>query len=665
MAGTSPPLALASSAGRVDLRGGVEQAEELRRRVAGNGVVQGLGRLGGEEQAEAVLARLRGQPPGRLAARGRARRRHQVLRLVHDQQRQRAGSSCAGLRLTQENRAIWSWLTKPCHCSRLGHADPADHADAGALAWRRREQQARVGGLACPAEQRVGGAHGPQPVGELGGDLRRPGLLGHVLGKVGEEVDERAEIAAGAAGEVAHRLGQHRLLLRVPARSAAATPTRGASASTAASTAALNSSTSSRTAPKSGSGWKVSGAAARAARGPDDDVGVVQVAARAFGVPGKPGGRGGRPGVAEPRQVVVGVKDDRRDTVQRALLDHPAQQDGLAGAGPGEDRQVPAQGRERRGSRPGRPATGSPTRSTAARPGRPRPARRPPPGGRPPRGARLPRGARSRSGHLRSGQPPGGRRPWFGRAEARTASAASAQGGGQQFRGVRGHAVGEPGVQRRVVPGHELGERSERHQVTGGGGKHHAALRGEVRGLLTRHLPRWPRRRCAARTGAGRGGPRRGRTPPPPSAGGSAPRSGGRPRSRGTPSGGAARSSGRAPGAARRAASGSCPAAGPGRTGGPRRPPSSLTQASNPASSSAGMTVSSVSGSSAAAAACGHRALGAQRGEPGVQVGELVRAGGARPAAAAPVAGVKPAGVQRGRARPVVAARRPASGAAR
>src|ERR1700761_5220412 len=58
--------------GGLYLDGSAEQAEKLREGVAGDGVVQRLRRLGSEKQAEAVLARLRGKPPGRLAARRHA-----------------------------------------------------------------------------------------------------------------------------------------------------------------------------------------------------------------------------------------------------------------------------------------------------------------------------------------------------------------------------------------------------------------------------------------------------------------------------------------------------------------------------------------------------------------------------------------------------------------
>src|ERR1700761_4450018 len=49
--------------GGLYLDGSAEQAEKLREGVAGDGVMQCLRRLGGEQQAEAVLARLRGKPP--------------------------------------------------------------------------------------------------------------------------------------------------------------------------------------------------------------------------------------------------------------------------------------------------------------------------------------------------------------------------------------------------------------------------------------------------------------------------------------------------------------------------------------------------------------------------------------------------------------------------
>ena len=53
-------LGLGHFPGRVDLRGGVEQSEELRGRVAGDLVVQALRCLGGEDEPEPVLAGLRG-----------------------------------------------------------------------------------------------------------------------------------------------------------------------------------------------------------------------------------------------------------------------------------------------------------------------------------------------------------------------------------------------------------------------------------------------------------------------------------------------------------------------------------------------------------------------------------------------------------------------------
>ncbi len=56
-----------------------------------------------------------------------------------------------------------------------------------------------------------------------------------------------------------------------------------------------------------------------------------------------------RPGIAETRQVVVGIDDDRRDAGERRLLDEAAQQHGLAGAGTGDDRDVARQEPQRQG----------------------------------------------------------------------------------------------------------------------------------------------------------------------------------------------------------------------------------------------------------------------------------------------------------------------------
>lgn len=75
------------------------------------------------------------------------------------------------------------------------------------------------------------------------------------------------------------------------------------------------------------------GPAAAYARRPDHDVG-----ARTIGVPfGRvllaPQGGKRRPDVAEPREIVVGIEHDRRNSEQCRLLDNAAQEHGLARAG--------------------------------------------------------------------------------------------------------------------------------------------------------------------------------------------------------------------------------------------------------------------------------------------------------------------------------------------
>src|SRR5690606_30072335 len=72
--------------GGVDLRRAVQQAEELRGGIPRDLVVQPFGGLGGEDQAEAVLAGLRRQRQRAPRAGGERAGGGEVLRLVHDEQ---------------------------------------------------------------------------------------------------------------------------------------------------------------------------------------------------------------------------------------------------------------------------------------------------------------------------------------------------------------------------------------------------------------------------------------------------------------------------------------------------------------------------------------------------------------------------------------------------
>ena len=170
-----------------------------------------------------------------------------------------SGRSPAGFRLTHENSAIWSWLTKPCHCSRL--AMPTMLITQIRARLPGGGVSSSPGRPARPRRRTAGRSRGRPAAGRPARPRCTSPLVCSVTcsGRPTSRSMNRPEVAARAAAEAPHRLGQHRLLLGRLRALARCTTTRGASASTAASTAALNSSTSSITAPKSGSGWKVSG----------------------------------------------------------------------------------------------------------------------------------------------------------------------------------------------------------------------------------------------------------------------------------------------------------------------------------------------------------------------------------------------------------------------
>ena len=117
----------------------------------------------------------------------------------------------------------------------------------------------------------------------------------------------------------------------------------GSIAAKADSTASPYSSWSSTHAGEVGQRLERQRPAAGAPRCPHHHLGVAQVVGGARRVGGLPAAGRFRPREAEPRQVVVGVQHDRRHSAQRALLDEPSDQHGLARSGAREDRGVLAQ----------------------------------------------------------------------------------------------------------------------------------------------------------------------------------------------------------------------------------------------------------------------------------------------------------------------------------
>src|SRR5689334_15993603 len=81
-----PALHLGHLPGGLYLYRRVQKPEELRRGVTWDSVVQRFRRLGGEDQAESVLAGLGSESQRALGARGHRARRRQRLRLVHHEQ---------------------------------------------------------------------------------------------------------------------------------------------------------------------------------------------------------------------------------------------------------------------------------------------------------------------------------------------------------------------------------------------------------------------------------------------------------------------------------------------------------------------------------------------------------------------------------------------------
>ena len=332
----SGQLARGSDLGRV-----VEQAEQLGRRVAGDLVVQTLRRLCGEDQAEAVLAGLRRQGKRALRAGRHPAGGGQRLRLVHHQQA--TDRPVAGrMALDPGEERELQLVDEALPLFVVAQPDEADDRDPGTVAGRRGQQQARVDGGAGTAEEWIGDGGGGKQLPHLRRLLPGPFQPADPIRQVVQQVDEALQVAGSTVGVVGQRLAQDGLTEPCLGGRTVHIDPRGEGGDRGVDTGGERVRVVAYLA-EVGQWLEGQRPAALTPGRPHHDVGGAQVLLGAGDLALVPVLRRGRPWVAEPSEVVVGIEDDRRDPAQRTLLNQPADQDGLAGARPGEDRGVPAQ----------------------------------------------------------------------------------------------------------------------------------------------------------------------------------------------------------------------------------------------------------------------------------------------------------------------------------